>query len=84
MKSVRRFQQDSGSKFQKVCWRSGEDNCFRSVSHGEEQPLDSDESELAMARNRRVDFRLMKGDIQLVLEDTAPVNDKGNPVSDKQ
>lgn len=44
------------------------------VSFGEEQPLQEGGDTAALAANRRVDFRLMRGDVELVLEDspTAP------------
>lgn len=40
------------------------------VSFGEEQPLAEGSDRAALAANRRVDFRLMRGDIELVLEDS--------------
>ncbi len=43
------------------------------VSYGEEVPLKGGESADAMAANRRVDFKLMRGDVELVLEDSAPI-----------
>ena len=50
------------------------------VSFGEELPLEPGSSEHALARNRRVDFRLMRGDIELVLEDGDLVDDEGKPI----
>lgn len=39
------------------------------VSYGEERPLVAERSEDAWAKNRRVDFRIMQGELQIVLED---------------
>lgn len=43
------------------------------VSYGEEKPLAAADTSAAYARNRRVDFRLMKGDVEMVLEPSPPV-----------
>ena len=43
------------------------------VSYGEEVPLRDGETKAAMAANRRVDFKLMRGEIELVVEQGAPV-----------
>ena len=43
---------------------------LQSVGYGEEKPLVEGASADARAKNRRVDFRLMRGDIQLVVEDS--------------
>lgn len=45
------------------------------VSYGEEVPLKQGATKDAMAANRRVDFKLMRGEIELVLEDSAPIVD---------
>jgi peptidoglycan-associated lipoprotein len=50
------------------------------TSFGEEAPLAAGGSELALAKNRRVDFRLLRGDVQLVLEEGTPVDDQGQPI----
>ncbi|MBI2898272.1 MAG: OmpA family protein [Deltaproteobacteria bacterium] len=50
------------------------------VSYGEERPLADGEDQAAMARNRRVEFRLMRGEVQLVLEEGALVNDRGTVI----
>jgi peptidoglycan-associated lipoprotein len=50
------------------------------TSFGEENPLAAGGSELALAKNRRVDFRLIRGDVQLVLGEGTPVDDKGRPI----
>ena len=57
-----------------------EKNRLTVVSFGEEKPLASGSSAVAKAENRRVDFRLMKGDIQFVLEDSTLVGDDGKPL----
>lgn len=43
------------------------------VSYGEEVPLKQGATKESMAANRRVDFKLMRGDIELVLEESKPV-----------
>lgn len=43
------------------------------VSYGEEKPLASGADAKAMAKNRRVDFRVMRGEIELVLEESDTV-----------
>lgn len=43
------------------------------VSYGEEVPLKQGTSKDAMAANRRVDFKLMRGEIELVLEDSPTI-----------
>jgi peptidoglycan-associated lipoprotein len=53
---------------------------LRITSFGEEQPLAAGGSELALARNRRVDFRLLRGDVELVLGEGTPVDDQGRPI----
>ncbi len=50
------------------------------VSYGEENPLASGGSASALAKNRRVDFRLYKGSIEFVLEEGEPVDDEGKPI----
>lgn len=51
------------------------------VSFGEERPMDDGTTVVANARNRRVDFRLMRGDVQLVVEEGLLLDDHGNPLS---
>lgn len=53
------------------------------MSHGEEQPMATGTGDVVLAQNRRVEFRLMKGDIQLVLEEGTLVSDQGNVLSAK-
>ena len=43
---------------------------LHAVTFGEEKPLAEGEDEAAMAKNRRAEFRLFKGDVQLILEDS--------------
>jgi peptidoglycan-associated lipoprotein len=52
------------------------------VSFGEESPLASGSSEVAQAKNRRVDFRIMRGDIEFVLEEGELVDDEGKPLEE--
>jgi peptidoglycan-associated lipoprotein len=51
------------------------------VSFGEGRPLVEQESDEAMAKNRRVDFRLMRGDVRLVVEEGPLVDDQGRPLN---
>ena len=50
------------------------------VSFGEEKPLEEGLSDEAHALNRRVDFRMMRGTIEFVLETGVPVTDEGQPI----
>jgi peptidoglycan-associated lipoprotein len=50
------------------------------VSFGEGRPLVDQETDVAMAKNRRVDFRLMRGDIRLVVEEGPTLDDRGRPI----
>ncbi|MBI2895745.1 MAG: OmpA family protein [Deltaproteobacteria bacterium] len=50
------------------------------VSLGEEQPLAGGHDRESWAANRRVDFVLLRGDVQLVLEDGVRVTDDGRPL----
>lgn len=52
------------------------------VSFGEGQPLVNQSDSVALAKNRRVDFRLMRGDIQLVVEESDLVGDQGQQLDD--
>lgn len=52
------------------------------VSFGEGKPLVNQSDSVAMAKNRRVDFRLMRGDIQLVVEESQLVGDQGQELDD--
>lgn len=53
---------------------------LRVTSFGEESPRAVGGSELAHAKNRRVEFRLIRGDIQFVLGEGTPVDDRGRPI----
>jgi peptidoglycan-associated lipoprotein len=53
---------------------------LHTVSFGEGQPLVQQETDEAMAKNRRVDFRLMRGDIRLVVEEGPVLDDQGRPI----
>jgi peptidoglycan-associated lipoprotein len=50
------------------------------TSFGEENPRASGGSELDHAKNRRVEFRLIRGDVQFVLGEGTPVSDQGQPL----
>lgn len=50
------------------------------VSYGEDQPLATGHSDVAMAKNRRVDFKLMRGEVQLIVEEGTIVDDEGAPI----
>lgn len=54
------------------------------VSFGESRPVSERDTNVAMAKNRRVDFRLMRGDIRLVVEEGTLVGDEGDPLSDQE
>jgi len=51
------------------------------VSHGEEEPRNTGQDEFALAANRRVEFRLLRGNVRLVLEDGTLVDDGGHPLT---
>jgi hypothetical protein len=51
------------------------------MSYGEEQPLIEGEDRRAMAANRRVEFKLKRGNVRLVLEEGDMVDDEGNPLA---
>lgn len=50
------------------------------VSFGEESPLSSGSGMIDFAKNRRVDFRIMHGDVQFTLDESALLDDSGNPI----
>lgn len=50
------------------------------VSFGEEKPLVEKTGDEANALNRRVEFRLMRGDVQLVLEEGPLLDDEGQTI----
>ena len=47
------------------------------ASFGEERPLVDGDDALSLARNRRVEFHLTRGHVQLVLDDGELVDDRG-------
>ena len=51
------------------------------VSFGKERPLAKGHDAAAWAQNRRVEFRLMRGNVQLVLQEGTPVDDQGRPIA---
>ncbi|MEZ4256485.1 MAG: OmpA family protein [Polyangiales bacterium] len=51
------------------------------VSRGAEEPLAEGTSQADYAQNRRVEFRLMRGNVRIVLGDGTPVDDKGQPIA---
>lgn len=50
------------------------------ISYGEERPAAVGSSADTWSRNRRVEFSLLRGDVQLVLEDGVRVSDRGQPL----
>ena len=50
------------------------------VTFGEEQPWDSGHSEGAYAKNRRAEFRLMRGDVTLVIDEGSLYSDSGQKI----
>jgi peptidoglycan-associated lipoprotein len=53
---------------------------LRIVAFGEETPMASGSSDVDLAKNRRVEFRIMRGDVQFVLEEGELVSDSGEPL----
>lgn len=51
------------------------------VSFGEERPLAPGSTPSAWSKNRRVDFALIHGELQLVIEDGDLLDDRGNPLA---
>lgn len=51
------------------------------VTFGAERPRRDATDDAAHAENRRVEFRLMRGDVELVLRDGTPFDDAGRPLS---
>lgn len=56
---------------------------LRPVSYGEEQPLAGGAAQTAWARSRRVDFRLIRGNVKLAVEEGSLVDDAGEPLDDE-
>jgi peptidoglycan-associated lipoprotein len=51
------------------------------VSLGEERPARDRDDAMAWAENRRAEFRLMRGDVELVLQPGTAFDDAGDPVA---
>lgn len=51
------------------------------VSHGEARPIAAGADERAHALNRRVEFHLLRGDVELILRDGQLLDDAGRPLS---
>jgi peptidoglycan-associated lipoprotein len=51
------------------------------VSFGKEKPITERSDKVGLAKNRRVDFRLMRGEVRLVLEEGTLLDDQGQPIS---
>ncbi|ACY14351.1 OmpA family protein [Haliangium ochraceum] len=54
------------------------------VSFGESRPVSEQGTNVAMAKNRRVDFRLMRGDVRLIVEEGTLVDDEGDPMNESE
>lgn len=54
---------------------------LRRVSFGEEVPLERGSGQWVFAENRRVGFRVMDGDVELVLKDGTLLSDNGRPLN---
>jgi peptidoglycan-associated lipoprotein len=50
------------------------------VSHGKERPVVVGNDEMSHARNRRVEFEVLRGDVRLVIEEGSLYNDRGRPL----
>lgn len=57
-----------------------ESSRLHAVTFGEEKPLTEGDDEASMAQNRRAEFRLFKGDVQLVLEESEVYPRQGDAV----
>jgi peptidoglycan-associated lipoprotein len=53
------------------------------VSFGKERPMAAGTDPAAQAKNRRAEFRLMRGDIRLVVTEGVEYDDKGNVIDTK-
>lgn len=51
------------------------------VSHGEARPIAAGADERAHALNRRVEFHLLRGEVELILRDGLLLDDAGRPLS---
>jgi len=50
------------------------------TSYGEERPAAAELDRTGLARNRRVEFRVLRGSVRLVLEEGELLDDQGNPI----
>jgi peptidoglycan-associated lipoprotein len=50
------------------------------TSYGEERPAAAESDQAGLARNRRVEFRVLRGNVRLVLEEGELLDDRGNPI----
>jgi peptidoglycan-associated lipoprotein len=50
------------------------------VTYGKERPAATGNDEASYARNRRVEFEVLRGDVRLVLEEGALYDDRGRPL----
>jgi peptidoglycan-associated lipoprotein len=55
-------------------------NRLREVSFGEESPLSNGSGAIDLAKNRRVDFRIMHGDVLFTLDESPLLDDSGKPI----
>ena len=53
------------------------------VSYGRQHPLAEGATVTALATNRRADFKLMRGNVELVIDDGALVDDVGRPLTSR-
>jgi peptidoglycan-associated lipoprotein len=67
-----------------LTWMGVASDQLRPVSYGEEQPLMAGATQLAWAKNRRVDFRLLHGDVKLAIDEGTLVDDRGQPLATDQ
>jgi len=51
------------------------------VTFGKEQPMAAGKDDVSRAKNRRVEFRLMRGDVRLVLDEGQIYDDKGQDLA---
>jgi hypothetical protein len=50
------------------------------VSYGKERPVAAGSDDASNARNRRVEFEMLRGDVRLVLDEGALYDDRGRPL----
>lgn len=73
-------QQRAGTVFRYLEGLGIELERLQLVSYGEERPLSPEIDQTGLARNRRVEFRVLRGDVRLVLEEGELLDDRGNPI----